>query len=489
MNDINSTSEYRLNAFVVIYILILIGFILSQLPFLSADADLSIACGSRGAWTDEGLSTCQIRNYINHGHFNIMDSDNFIKTPLLSLLLYPFFKLLGISMVHARLVTVLFCSALLLVFLIRRMTLFIGLSFILTTMMFYSIFQYSHLCLAEMYSSMLIVTSAIVYSFYRPEKKNLSLFLLYIILILAVLFKIQFAYVLGIPILVTIINYIFERSPENRNQIIMACAGLGVIMVATTFFVYLPLQEEWGLVANQQSGAFSIKSITAGLILENVRYVFMSKKLFVFTGFFILAIFAAVYQLVKKQLPKEYLRLLCVSSSWFLGELHKLGMDYLPERYLMSTYVAMGFFIAIIMGYYLSQKKLIPKVVTLTGLVALFLLNSYNYKQAFFSRSYTVQKMNDYFKTITRAGDVAIGSWACTFSWDSKCSSYPIWTKFLGKRDIMNYYHPDFIVCEDTQEDSDLAYKINNVNLNEVGDLLLSDKVVLWNIEIYKVKK
>ena len=139
----------KIGLYGLLYSIIIIGLILSHLPFLEADADLNISSGSRGAWTDEGLNTCQLRNYVNHGHFNLLDSDNFLKTPLFSIFLFPFFKLLGISMYVARLITVLFCASLLLVFFWRKITLFIGLIFVVTTMMLFPIHQYSHLCLAE----------------------------------------------------------------------------------------------------------------------------------------------------------------------------------------------------------------------------------------------------------------------------------------------------------------------------------------------------
>ena len=68
----------------------------------------------RGSWTDEGLNTCQIRNFVNHGHFNLLDCDNFLKTPLFSFFLFPFFKFIGISLLKARLITTLFCTIILL---------------------------------------------------------------------------------------------------------------------------------------------------------------------------------------------------------------------------------------------------------------------------------------------------------------------------------------------------------------------------------------
>ena len=471
-----------------LYVLFLIGYILSQLPFLTADADLSMASG-RGSWTDEGLNTCQIRNLVNHGHFNLLDCDNFLKTPFFSLFLFPFFKLFGISMLGARLITVLFCTALLLVFFLRKITLFIGIVFVITTMMLFPIHQYSHLCLAEMYSSMLIVVSALVYSFYYTENRYLPLVILFALLFFSVLFKIQFVYVLTIPLLIKMADYFLNRSIANRNQLIAASIILICIVVGIVFIWYIPFKEAWLQIAKQQSGGFSIETITFDLIWENLKLIFLSQRYLMFTVFFIFSFFTAIKHILKKQHPKEYLTLLIVSFCWFVVELHKLGFTYLPIRYLISFYLSMGFLMSVVMGYYLSQAKIIHRSIAISCLLALFLINSYFYKQAFFSRSYTVKNMNSYFQKLTSEHDVVIGSWAPSFTWETKCYSFPIWTNFLGERDIIKYYHPNFIVSEYNQEDSGFAYEKNGINLDDFCDSLTQAKVALWNLNIYMVKK
>jgi len=359
----------------------------------------------------------------------------------------------------------------------------------MTTMMLFPIHQYSHLCLAEMYSSMLIVISALVYSFYRTENRYLPLVLLFALLFFSVLFKIQFVYVLAIPLLVKMAGYSLNRSVANRNQLIAASISLICIVVGIVFIWYMPFKEAWLQIAKQQSGTFSLETITVDLILRNLRLNFLSKRHLMFTVVFILSFFAAINYVVKKQYPKEYLTLLIVSFSWFIVELHKLGLTYLPIRYLISFYLSMGFFISVVMGYYLSQAKFMHRSIAISCLLALFLLNSYFYKQAFFSRSYTVQKMNSYFQKLTSEKDVVIGPWAPSFTWETKCFSYPIWANFLGERNIVKYYCPDFIVSEYNQEDSGFAYKKNDINLDDYCDSLTQVKVALWNLNVYMVKK
>jgi hypothetical protein len=473
----------------VFYVLILIGYILSQLPFLNADADLIMASGSRGSWTDEGLNTCQIRNLVNHGHFNLLDSDNFLKTPFFSLFLFPFFKLFGISMLGARLITVLFCATLLLTFFLRKTTLFIGVVFVVTTMLLFPIHQYSHLCLAEMYSSILIVVAALVYSFYPTENRYLPLVLLFALFSLSVLFKIQFIYVLAIPLLIKTADYILDSSIATRNQLIAACIILIFVVFGCVFIWYFPFKEAWLQIAKQQSGGFSIEAVTFDLIYENTRQHFFSRRYIMFTVFFVFSFFIAIKHIVSKQHPKEYITLLMVSVSWIIVELHKLGFTYLPIRYLISFYLSMGFLMSVVIGYYLFQATIIERLLAISCLLAMFLMNSYFYKQAFFSRSFSVKNMNTYFRKLTSEHDVVIGAWAPAFTWETKCYSYPIWTNFLGERDIMNYYRPNFIVSEYNQEDSGFAYEKNEINLDDSCDSLTQSKVALWKLNVYRVKK
>ena len=52
----------------ICYLLIAILFLM-HLPFLHADPDYNLS-DSRDAFTDEGLNTSQLRNFINHGQLN-----------------------------------------------------------------------------------------------------------------------------------------------------------------------------------------------------------------------------------------------------------------------------------------------------------------------------------------------------------------------------------------------------------------------------------
>src|SRR5947209_5150413 len=84
-------------------VLLLALWLMFQLSFLKADPDSSINYNSRDVWTDEGLGTSQVRNFINHHGFDTQESANLVKTPLFSFSLIPFFLLWGTHLWVSRL--------------------------------------------------------------------------------------------------------------------------------------------------------------------------------------------------------------------------------------------------------------------------------------------------------------------------------------------------------------------------------------------------
>src|SRR5436309_3150169 len=85
------------------FLYILLIFI-SHLPFINADPHVHIALNSVDAFTDEGLYSGQLRNFINQGHLNIQESDGILKAPLFNMVLALPLFLFGTHLSVARLV-------------------------------------------------------------------------------------------------------------------------------------------------------------------------------------------------------------------------------------------------------------------------------------------------------------------------------------------------------------------------------------------------
>src|SRR5438552_358421 len=134
--------QFRFVATISIALLFLL-----HLPFLNADPDYFLS-DSRDAFTDEGLNTSQLRNYINHNYLDLSECDNLVKTPLFNLLLYLPLKLFGTHLFIARLTILLLLIASLIFISCQEYFSRLTILLIATTLIQYYVFQYSHYSLS-----------------------------------------------------------------------------------------------------------------------------------------------------------------------------------------------------------------------------------------------------------------------------------------------------------------------------------------------------
>ena len=128
--------------------LLIIILLLSHLPFITADPDRDISF-SRGPFTDEGLNTIQVRNFINHGYLSLEECDNLLKTPLFGLTEGITMFIFGTDLAVGRLtVSILLVLAL---FFLSGKKPFSGLILLAVPLLFmkYPVFHFSHFSLAE----------------------------------------------------------------------------------------------------------------------------------------------------------------------------------------------------------------------------------------------------------------------------------------------------------------------------------------------------
>ena len=124
--------------------------VLMHLPFITADPDSQVSLISRGAWTDEGLNTVQVRNFVNHGYLSMDECDNLIKTPYFGFVLVPFYSLLGTHIWVGRLLILGCILVVIFLFLRRKETRLFGTALAIVGLLQFHIFQFSHYSLAEM---------------------------------------------------------------------------------------------------------------------------------------------------------------------------------------------------------------------------------------------------------------------------------------------------------------------------------------------------
>ncbi|MEO6166977.1 MAG: hypothetical protein ABIO46_15840, partial [Chitinophagales bacterium] len=202
-----------------ICLILLFGVLLLHLPFLNADPDLHLS-SSRDAFTDEGLNTSQLRNFINHGYLDFWECDNLVKNPLFNAILFVPLKLFGTHLIVARstILVLIFC----LIFLTAKNFHFRSAITIaaITTLLQYYVFQYSHFSLSEMLSTAFIL-AGVFYLYLFIENKfqnNFQLILASVFLAGSYYSKIQFIYIIPLIPSVLLFLMLINRSEKVNPQ-------------------------------------------------------------------------------------------------------------------------------------------------------------------------------------------------------------------------------------------------------------------------------
>lgn len=470
-------------------IIILLMVLISHLPFLESDADIRMESGSIGAWTDEGLNTSQIRNLVNHNEFDILECDNFLKTPLFSFFHFISMSLLGSGLLTVRLMTLILSLSIFFFAFRKEKNYQLLLLLSLTTFLLFPFHQYAHLSLAETVSVALITVSGILYSNYTKTEEPSQLLRAGILLFLAICFKIQFVYILAILPLVFLFDHlVFKRSFPSK-KVFRAVIILAVLFIVIIGIWYLPFRDEWGIIAKQQSGSFSLETISRESLNLNLERYFLQSSYLPFTVTTIILIPTGFLLLFNKNLNGQRKSLLLFSIIWMLLEMHKLPMIYLPSRYVVSLYFSMGLLISVVSTVLieLNYNKWINYTIY-TVILILFVQNTRHYKSAYSEREFQIYHANEYLSQHLSSEDVVIGPWAPAFTWKSQSRSMPIWHDFVRTYDLLETFKPRVIVSELNEKDSGEAYRLRGIDLEEISDSSKTYHIAYRDITLYWIK-
>jgi len=472
--------------------IILFGLLLvAHLPFLDADPDINISY-SRGPFTDEGLNTIQIRNLVNHGELNIEECDNLLKTPLFNFSLLIPFTIFGTSLVAGRLFILLFLIVIL--GLTSKQKYFRGIVMVfgLITLLEYHVFQFSHFVLAEMMAVTLTILSIYYLSLYADRKgKNQIKYLALSSVFLSLTYyaKIQFIYFVPLIPAVLLLMKMNRINSIKTYHIILVSALTLLFLLLYFFGWYMPNRSIYDHMMIYQSGFFDINEKTLSQINFNLQYYFLEGKNMIVSILFAITVLLGIY-LFRNSNNMQFRFVFIAAILWFLLETHKLTMEYLPSRYLISMICAAGFLIASVLNeafmYFIRSKK--PKIFNwlIGGIVALlFMFNLTDYKSMLNDRSFAIRDINTYVSENYEGDRPVIGAWAPSLCWKSNAYSFPVWDKFLNFRDPVNTYNPKIIFSEYDEEDSNQAYLNQNIILQNEADssrrfIVGHWKVVAW---------
>lgn len=492
MREFNTVRKYNL-----ILAIITAFFVISlHIPFLQADPDYYISW-SRGANTDEGLYSMQIRNFINHGELSFKNSDGFIKTPLFSGIIYLPFKVFGTKLIVARL-TVLLISLIICWILLGYDKYYGALGFFALILVFteYHIFHFFHYAMAELLSVSMIFLG--IFLMVNSDKSHVRVrdsLLPAICITLAYFIKFQFVYAIAILPVALIFNCIIHK--EHRKVLFWQFMQTSAILSAglLIYFVawYFPNREFYDYVAQEQA---SHKFVKFSQFYDHLKFlkdfIFFKDDLKSYTvSMAILSVVGIILLLKRSSLRFSYVFI--AMSSWFLVELHKLSFVYLPTRYLISFYFAMGMVMAVVLlelfrlkgrTWYLVTAKVLLGFVLLSFLVK----NASAYYDSYKRRTFVIKELDNYFARHDFGKQPVMGAWAPSLTWKSRAKSYPVWMNFMNDKDIIKSYNPAVIIAEHDEEDSNQAYSLQGIDLNNLSDSVKTVQVNAWTLKIYWLK-
>lgn len=452
-------------------VLLAVAWGVAHLPFMEADAWQWLTF-SRGPLTDEGLYTLQIRNAILTGKLDLWECDNFVKAPLFQLFLWLPFSVFGDSIAVARGSVLIVNSALLagILFKLQKWPLQL---FLYSVFCFPTLFHYGGYAMPEIPAILLAVMGVLSLANAISHRRYTSLFWGIFLFSLGVATKIQFAYLLFLPFF-TVGWFILCHPFSIKPFLIAVCTGSLPLWVLAG---WLGINYEvLTYMMNHQSGNFVWGAIDLSYLWFNMHtHVLRTPNLWLCVPLLLLGVLR-VWK-VKKRINPVWV----LFSIAFLLEWHKVAMDYLPTRYLLSFWVALA-------GMALTTGTLKKINTYLVVVAALFLMvvGGIFYTKAFTERSFVQRELTQSVRQHTQPGDIVAGPFAGSFTWGSKTVAKPIWKDFLPKNNTWKSLSPDILVTEPNELGPDNLYPSHTYLRNQGYQLWKIDTLGNWPITIWK---
>ncbi|MFH1120583.1 MAG: hypothetical protein V1775_12235 [Bacteroidota bacterium] len=492
-----SRSEKWINpVFRVLIVLVL----LTHLPFLNADPDSLVSLNTRGAWTDEGLYTAQLRDFINHGTFYLYNNNGFIITPVLQILLFPFYSISGTNIIVGRMVALLLTIGVLVILSATGELRLPALFYLLLVALQYHYFQFCHYSMGEIFAiNMFLLTMfalAKFEEFISHQKKLRWLLLAVLFSFLAYGVKIQFAYIaILVPGALLFKAWSVPRKHKNIRKeyykafriSLLFTFALGLVYLAAW---YLPNRDFYDHIMNYETSE-RFKSSLPGLIEVysfNFRHILLVPALWPLLLVTMLALFGLNALLLRKFKNRSIPLVLIFALIWLLLEQHKIAMIYLPTRYFLSLIAAAGIAASLSLGLLVknhpSTIRLIIPVVFILAALNLTLVY-----QAWRRRTFDIQTVQKYLeKTSLDRKKPVLGIWAYTLASASKAPTIGIRHNYLNEKDPIRTYKPQLVITEFNQAESDSAWARQGIDLAAISDSVRRFRVWRYDLDFYWIR-
>lgn len=456
---------------------------------MTADPDTQVSVASRGAWTDEGLNTVQVRNFVNHGHLSMDEGDNLIKTPFFGFALVPFYALFGTHIWVGRALVLSSILMVLFLFLSREETRRFGTVLAIISLLQFHVFHYSHYSLAEMVGIAWILFG--IYLYWRSAQQDRWLWLTAstACFSLAYYSKVTYAYAIAIPFMVRYLQFLSDRfSGQQPARSLLTDWGLQTAITglfAATFYSkwYLPNEAVFRLVnQNQGTGRYDISEAWNRISFNLEHFIFADG----IAPFVILIPIAIIGFFFAKNMTGQKHVLLFGLLSWFLLETHHLLLVNPPTRYLLPL-----FFVGLtVVSFALSEMGSSGKSgITLWSALMFFGgYNLYHYSESMQRRTNNISEVQKYLSNYALENEVVFGVWGTTLAAETKARTIPIWQDFTTTENPIQTYRPTIIFSEHNQAESGEFFHSRNIDLQAESDSVRQFDLWRYKVNLFWMK-
>ncbi len=458
---------------------------LLQIPFLTADLPTNLSY-SRGPYSDEGLNTFAVRNFINSNFTEYSESDNFIKSPVLNAYLFTPFAIFKNDLLAGRIAMILLLGFLFFLA-IKKVK-----SAWLLPLLFASLpmlFHFSRLIMGDILSVFFPLIAILILYYWHKTQKQINFWQLTALTFLAALgvgFKIQAAIVFPTFLIGVFLLPLSGMNTLKKTTAIIA----GATPVASVFLFVVAKQEKlFDYIFNQVPEYYEMTDKTLTDIFNQNWDLLVAQP----EGVFLVWVWAILAVLVMALMARFKWNTLLKITPFFLLfaiEFSKMFMAYFPPRYALGLFVASLVLLVLLVETCRKPKNILPDIGLVLILVLALVLNGNKLKTDYTHRTF---KTHEICKKVAANSKVKVvmGSWAPTFTfYSNRQTAYPVWDSYLNFKGIanpINFYRPQLIIAEPNQDDSAGAYKKRNISLEDYPktDSLHKGK---WKLVLREVK-
>lgn len=461
--------EFRPFSFRTLAIIVLL--LAMHLPFMLSDPDTEVTVMSRGPWTDEGLNTVQVRNFVNHGRLAFDECDNLIKTPFFAAVLLPFYKVLGTDLWVGRLAVLLSVLTMLWLLLAWRPTRTFGIVFAMLGLMQFHLFHYSHYSMAEMMGVAVLLSGILMLRHAHASGQRGWYGAATLLFGMAFLCKVTFAYALLLPFMARFFLFLSERT-HHRNSIFGLTIDMGIMGVVAASvvggFYYLWYDRFrdifWLVRENQGHDRFDMNTAWERLQFNWEHFISVEG----FAPLLILLLLGLLVILRTALHDRGDRATLFALLAWLLLEMHRLLLVNPPTRYLIPLFASM----MAVTAFGLTRWKDAPGrrwaiVLLIIGFTG---FNISHYRDSLSRRTFVMQDISKYLASHDLKDKRILGVWATGLADRSRAYTLPVWNGFMNHVDPIGSHHPRVVITEHDEAECDRAFSGQGIDLHSLAD-------------------